>query len=71
MPQSIIILLVILGVAGAIALLAFIIYRVLRPKLKEEKPSDEQILQDEMNRVLQDVEDSEAAKQISNYKEDE
>ena len=34
MPQSIIILLVILGVAGAIALLAFIIYRVLRPKLK-------------------------------------
>ncbi len=71
MPQSIIILLVILGVAGAIALLAFIIYRVLRPKLKEEKPSDEQILQDEMNRVLQDVEDPEAAKQISNYKEDE
>ena len=71
MPQSIIILLVILGVAGAIALLAFIIYRVLRLKLKEEKPSDEQILQDEMNRVLQDVEDPEAAKQISNYKEDE
>ena len=71
MPQSIIILLVILGVAGAIALLAFIIYRVLRPKLKEEKPSDEQILQDEMNRVLQDVEDPEAAKQIINYKEDE
>lgn len=71
MPQSIIILLVILGVAGAIALLAFIIYRVLRPKLKEEKPSDEQILQDEMNRVLQDVEDPEAARQISNYKEDE
>lgn len=71
MPQSIIILLVILGVAGAIALLAFIIYRVLRPKLKEEKPSDEQILQDEMNRVLQDVEDPEAARQISNYKDDE
>ena len=71
MPQSIIILLVILGVAGAIALLAFIIYRVLRPKLKEEKPSDEQILQDEMNRVLQDVEDPETAKQISDYKQDE
>ena len=59
------------GVAGAIALLAFIIYRVLRPKLKEEKPSDEQILQDEMNRMLQDVDDPEAARQISNYKEDE
>ena len=71
MPQSVLILIIILGVAGAIALLAFIIYRVLRPRLKEEKPSDEQILQDEMNRVLQDVEDPETAKQISEYKEDE
>lgn len=71
MPQSIIILIIILGVAAAIALLAFIIYRVLRPRLKEEKPSDEQILQDEMNRVLQDVEDPETAKQISDYKQDE
>ena len=71
MPQSVLILIIILGVAGAIALLAFIIYRVLRPRLKEEKPSDEQILQDEMNRVLQDVEDPETAKQISDYKEDE
>ena len=71
MPQSVLILIIILGVAGAIALLAFIIYRVLRPKLKEEKPSDEQILQDEMNRVLQDVEDPETAKQISDYKDDE
>ena len=71
MPQSLIILIVVVGVTAAIALLAFIIYRFLRPKLKEEKPSEEQILQDEMNRVLQDVEDPEAAKQISDYKEDE
>lgn len=71
MPQSIIILIAVIAAAGLIALVAFIIYRVLRPRLKEEKPSDEQILQDEMNRVLQDVEDPEAAKQISNYKEDE
>ena len=28
-------------------------------------------LKDEMNRVLQDVDDEEVAKQISNYKEDE
>ena len=71
MPQSLIILIVVVGVTAAIALLAFIIYRFLRPRLKEEKPSEEQILQDEMNRVLQDVEDPEAAKQISDYKEDE
>ena len=71
MPQSIIILIAVIAAAGLIALVAFIIYRVLRPRLKEEKPSDEQILQDEMNRVLQDVEDPETAKQISNYKQDE
>ena len=71
MKQSIIILIAVIAAAGLIALVAFIIYRVLRPKLKEEKPSDEQILQDEMNRVLQDVEDPEAAKQISDYKQDE
>ena len=69
--HPIVILLIVLGVAAIIALVAYIIYRLLRPKLKEEKPSEEEILQEEMNRVLQDVEDPEAAKQISNYKEDE
>ena len=69
--HPIVILLIVLCVAAIIALVAYIIYRLLRPKLKEEKPSEEEILQDEMNRVLQDVEDPEAAKQISNYKEDE
>lgn len=71
MPQTLIILIVVVGVTAAIALIAFIIYRFLRPKLKEDKPSDEEILQDEMNRVLQDIDDPETAKQISDYKEDE
>ena len=71
MPQSILILIVVISVTAIIALLAFIIYRFLRPKLKEEKPSEEEILQDEMSRVLEDVKDEEAAKQISEYKEDE
>ena len=69
--HPIVILLIVLGVAAIIALVAYIIYRLLRPKLKEEKPSDEEILQDEMSRVLQDVDDPETAKQISDYKEDE
>ena len=69
--HPIVILLIVLGVAAIIALVAYIIYRLLRPKLKEEKPSEEEILQDEMNRVLQDVEDEQVAKQISDYKEDE
>ena len=63
--------LIILGAAGAMALVAFILYRVLRPRLREEKPSEEEILKDEMSRVLQDVEDEEVAKQISDYKDDE
>lgn len=69
--NALIILLVIIGVAGVVAIVAYVLYRVLRPRLKEEKPSDEQILQDEMNRVLQPVEDEEVAKQINAYKDDE
>ena len=71
MPNTLLIFLIVVGVAAVIGLVAFIIYRTLRPRLKEEKPSDEEILQDEMKRVLQDVEDEEVAKQISDYKEDE
>ena len=69
--NPVIVFLIVLGVTAVVALVAFIIYRSLRPKLKEDKPSEEEILQDEMNRVLQDVEDEETANQISEYKEDE
>lgn len=71
MPKGILILIIVICVTAIIALLAFIIYRFLRPKLKEEKPSEEEILHDEMTRVLEDVKDEETAKQISEYKEDE
>ena len=71
MPQSVLVLIIIICVTAIIALLAFIIYRTIRPRLKEEKPSEEQILQDEMKRVLQDVDDEQVAKQISDYKDDE
>ena len=71
MPNTLIIFLIVVGVAAIIGLVAFIIYRTLRPRLKEEKPSEEEILQDEMKRVLQDVEDETVAKQISDYKDDE
>jgi len=71
MPDTVIILLVVILVAAVVGLVAYILYRILRPRLKEEKPTEEEILQDEMNRVLQDVEDEEVAKQISDYKDDE
>ena len=69
--NPVVVFLIVLGVTAVVALVAFIIYRTIRPRLKEEKPSEEEILEDEMKRVLQDVEDEEVAKQISNYKEDE
>ena len=69
--NPIIVFLIVFGVIAIIALVAFIIYRTIRPRLKEEKPSEEEILQDEMKRVLQDVEDEAVAKEISDYKEDE
>ena len=71
MPGQLIIFIVIIAATAVVALLAFILYRILRPRLKEDKPSEEQILEDEMKRVLQDVEDEEVAKQISDYKDDE
>ena len=71
MPQQLLIIIIIISVTGLVALFAFILYRFLRPRLKEEKPSEEEILEDEMKRVLSDVEDEEVAKQISDYKEDE
>ena len=71
MPSTLLVFIIIIAVTAIVALLAFVLYRVLRPRLKEEKPSDEEILQDEMKRVLQDVEDEEVAKQISDYKDDE
>ena len=69
--NPVIVFLIVFGAIGLIALLAFIIYRTIRPRLKEEKPSEEEILQDEMKRVLQDVEDEQVAKQINDYKDDE
>ena len=69
--NPVVIFVIILVATAVVALVAFILYRILRPRLKEDKPSEEEILQDEMKRVLQDVDDAEVAKQISDYKEDE
>ena len=64
------ILLAIIGVTGAIALITFIIYRSTHPRLKEnDKPTEEEILHEEIDRVLKPVEDDEARKEIENYQE--
>ena len=68
--QTLIILLAILGVTGLIALITYIIYRYTHPRLKEnDKPTEEQILNEEMDRVLKPIEDEELRKEIEEYKE--
>ena len=51
--------------------MAYILYRVLRPRLKDEKPSEEELVEEEMNRILKPIEDDETAKAVSEYKDEE
>ena len=71
--SGIITLVAIIVAAALIAIVAFVIHRVMHPKLKSdnEKPSEEQIMQEELDRVLQPVDDEETAKEISEYKDEE
>lgn len=65
--------LIVFGAALVIALIAFLIYLLLlRPKLKkDDKPTEEQILREEMDRVLQPIEDEETAKAVEQYKDED
>ena len=72
--QPIIILLIVIGAFAAIAIVAFIIYRLLRPKLKDEnkeQKTEQDYAQEELDRILQPVEDEEVAKEISDYKQND
>ena len=63
---------VIIAVAALIAIVAFVIHRFLHPKLKSEneKPSDEQMMKEELDRVLQPIEDEKTAEEVNNYKDE-
>ena len=67
------IFLIVIGFFALIAIVAYIIHRILRPRLKDEekKDNEEEIVQEELNRILQPVEDEKVAKEIQDYKEDE
>lgn len=67
-----IIFLIILGAAAVIALVAFLIYLYLKPKLKkDDKPTDEQIVKEEMERVLKPIEDEETARAVEQYRDED
>ena len=72
MSTGLITFLVVLGSAGVIAIVAFLIYLSLKPKLKEDdKPSEEAIAAEEMNRILVPVEDEETARAIATHKDED
>ena len=67
--QPLIILLIVIGAFALIAIVAFVIYRLLRPKLKDEgkeQKTEKDYAQEELDRILQPVEDEGVAKEISN-----
>ncbi|MBO6280038.1 MAG: hypothetical protein J6M95_00450 [Bacilli bacterium] len=72
MSPDVMIFLIVLGSAAVIAIVAFLIYLYLKPRLKhDDKPTEEQILHEEMDRVLQPIEDEETAKAVEEYKDEE
>ena len=70
---GIMIFLIILGAALLIGGIALLIYfLLLRPKLKkDDKPTEEQILREEMDRVLKPIDDEETAKAVEQYKDED
>lgn len=72
--NPVIILLIVIGAFAVIAIVAFIIYRLLRPKLKDEnkeQKTEEDYAKEELDRILQPVEDEQTAKEISNYRQND
>ncbi|MCD8204767.1 MAG: hypothetical protein LUC16_02965 [Coprobacillus sp.] len=68
MSSTVIILIAVIVAAAVIAVVAYIIYRAVNPRLKDDgKPSDEEIAEEELNRVLSPVEDEETILAMSEY----
>ena len=67
------IFLIVLGFFALVAIIAFIVHRLLRPKLKEkeEKPTEEQYAKESLDRILQPVEDEKVSKEIQDYKQND
>ncbi len=72
--STLVIFLIVIGVFALIAIIAFIIYRLLRPKLKDdskEQKTEQDYAQEELDRILQPVEDEEVAKEIQDYRQND
>lgn len=68
------IFLIVLGFFALIAILAFILHKILRPKIKDdekEKPTEQDYAKEELDRLLQPVEDDNVSKEIQEYKQND
>lgn len=63
---------VILVVLGAICLISFLLYKYVLKKNKPTEVKDEkEIIEEELNRVLETVEDEETADKIKNFNQND
>lgn len=71
--NGIVIFLIVLGAFALIAIIAFVIYRLLRPKLKdqENQKTEEDYAREELDRVLEPVDDEKVSKEIQDYKQND
>lgn len=72
--QPLFILLIVIGAFALIAIIAYVIYRLLRPKLKDEgkeQKTEQDYAKEELDRILQPVEDEHLAKEISDYRQND
>lgn len=68
----VLVFLIVLGAVALIAIFAFLLRLYLRPKLKnDDKPTEDQVLEEEMNRLLKPIDDDDTAKAVSDYKEED
>ena len=73
--DSLWIFLIVVGAFTVIAVIAFIIYRLLRPKLKnddsDKEKTEEDYAQENLDRILQPVDDEKVSEEIQNYKQND
>lgn len=64
------ILLIIIVIAVCIGAIAYLIHRFINKNKKEEKPSDEQIAEETMDRYLVDVDDDTQQAEFDKYQKE-
>ena len=71
--NGIVIFLIVLGAFALIAIIAFVIYRLLRPKLKDQEAqkTEEDYAREALDRVLEPVDDEKVSKEIQDYKQND